>query len=103
LTAEFPQEEIYGLTSQLRRSSVSVAGNIAEGYGRGLKGEYRQFLGMARGSVLELQTQLVIACKLGMGNAAKLEAADDFADEADAVGVDEEDISFRTWFLSPVP
>jgi hypothetical protein len=38
-----------------------------------------------------------------MGNAAKLEAADDFADEADAVGVDEEDISFRTWFLSPVP
>ena len=54
LTADFPKEEIYGLTSQLRRASVSVASNIAEGYGRGTKGEYKQFLAIARGSNLEL-------------------------------------------------
>lgn len=58
LTAKFPREELYGLTSQLKRSSVSVACNIAEGYGRGSKGEYRHFLAIARGSNLEVQTQL---------------------------------------------
>ncbi len=67
LTNGFPREEIYGLTSQLRRCSVSVASNLAEGYGRASKGEYRQFVGMARGSALELQTQLVIAKALGFG------------------------------------
>ena len=72
LTADFPKEEIYGLTSQLRRASVSVASNIAEGYGRTSTGEYVQFLGMARGSNLELQIQLVIAGKLGIGNAQQL-------------------------------
>jgi four helix bundle protein len=68
LTAGFPKEETYGLTSQLRRAGVSVASNIAEGYGRGTRGEYKQFLAIARGSVLEVQTQLVIATELDFGD-----------------------------------
>jgi four helix bundle protein len=64
-TRSFPREEIYGLTSQLRRSAVSVASNIAEGQGRISKAEFRQFLGMARGSLLEMETQIVIAGNLG--------------------------------------
>jgi four helix bundle protein len=64
LTANFPREEIYGLTNQLRRASVSIASNIAEGYGRGSRGEYKQFLAMARGSNFEVQTQLVIVKEL---------------------------------------
>ncbi len=67
LTRDFPSEELYGLTSQLRRAAVSIASNIAERYGRVTTGEYRQFLGIARGSTLELQTQLVIAERLGLG------------------------------------
>jgi four helix bundle protein len=58
LTVAFPREEIYGLTSQIRRASVSTASNIAEGQGRRTPGEFAQFLGMARGSNLEVQTQL---------------------------------------------
>ena len=68
LTKDFPREEIYGMTNQMRRASVSVASNIAEGHGRMSTGEYRQFLGMARGSNSELQTQLEIARALGFGN-----------------------------------
>jgi four helix bundle protein len=64
-TQSFPREETYGLTSQLRRSAVSVASNIAEGQGRISKPEFRQFLGMARGSLLEMETQIVIAGNLG--------------------------------------
>lgn len=70
-TSSFPREELYGLTSQLRRAGVSVASNIAEGYGRRSTGEYKQFLGMARGSNLEGQTQLVIAGELGFGEIDK--------------------------------
>ena len=81
LTKDFPREEIYGLTSQLRRAGVSVPSNIAEGYGRASKGEYRNFVGMARGSALEIQTQLVIADQLGFGNRKKLENASQLADE----------------------
>ncbi len=61
LAKGFPREEMYGMTSQMRRSAVSVASNIAEGHGRQSTGEYRQFLCMARGSNFELQTQLEIA------------------------------------------
>jgi four helix bundle protein len=63
-TQDFPPSEKYGLTSQLRRAGVSVASNIAEGQGRLTKGEFRQFLGHARGSLLELDTQLAIALEL---------------------------------------
>ena len=81
LTMEFPNAELYGLTSQLRRAAVSVASNIAEGYGRTSKGEFRQFVGVACGSVLEIQTQLVIAKELGFGRATQRQAAESLAEE----------------------
>lgn len=81
LTSQFPHGELYGLTSQLRRAGVSVASNIAEGYGRTSKGEYKHFLGMARGSTLEIQTQIVIARKLRFGDAAKLDEAETLSHE----------------------
>ena len=67
-TSSFPADERFGLTNQLRRASVSVASNIAEGYGRATTGEYVQFLGHARGSNCEVQTQMVIAGGLGFGS-----------------------------------
>jgi four helix bundle protein len=67
LTSSFPASEQFGLTSQLRRASVSIASNIAEGYGRSTKGEYLLSLGHARGSKCEVETQLVIAGALGFG------------------------------------
>jgi four helix bundle protein len=81
LTADFPKEEIYGLTSQLRRAGVSVASNIAEGYGRASSREYKQFLCMARGSNLEVQTQLTIAGELGFGTAGELRATEGLSHE----------------------
>ncbi len=69
-TDSFPKREWYGLTSQLRRAAVSVSSNIAEGQGRLTKGEFRNFLGQARGSLLELETQLAIARDLGYLSAA---------------------------------
>ena len=65
ITKELPRAEIYGLTSQLRRSAVSIPSNIAEGQGRATKGEFIQFLCHARGSLFELETQIIIARKLG--------------------------------------
>ena len=67
LTESFPHSERYGLTDQLRRAAVSVASNIAEGYGRATRGEYLQFLGHARGSNCEVETQLLIVAALGFG------------------------------------
>ena len=64
MTGSFPQSEIYGLTSQMRRASVSIASNIAEGSARGTKKDFRQFLRVAKGSTCELQTQLVITNRL---------------------------------------
>ena len=81
LTQSFPKEEMYGLTSQMRRASVSVASNIAEGRGRLNPAEFRQFLGLAQGSVFELKTQLLVAQKLGMANGNSLEEADHLSDE----------------------
>ena len=64
LTKDFPREEVYGLTSQIRRSAISIPSNIAEGHGRLNANEFRQFLGIARGSTYELQTQLELAQSL---------------------------------------
>lgn len=65
MTSKFPNEELYGLVSQLRRAAVSIASNIAEGQGRLTPGEFRQFLGNACGSLLEVETQLHISRELG--------------------------------------
>jgi len=80
-TGRFPKEEMFGLTNQLRRASVSVASNIAEGQGRLTTGEFVQFLGVARGSVLEVQTQLEAAKMLKFGVREELERADATASE----------------------
>jgi four helix bundle protein len=64
-TQGFPKEEMYGLTSQIRRSAVSIPSNIAEGQARNTKGEFIQFLGIARGSIAELDTQVIISSQLG--------------------------------------
>jgi four helix bundle protein len=60
---QFPKEEIYGLTSQIRRAAVSIASNIAEGHGRNSRGEFKQFLGYALGSLAELETQIILATR----------------------------------------
>ncbi len=65
LTKRFPKDELYGLTSQLRRAAVSVASNIAEGQGHFSTGEFRHFVGHALGSLLEVETQLMISVRLG--------------------------------------
>ncbi|TZF81042.1 four helix bundle protein [Pedobacter sp. BS3] len=65
ISAQFPSDERFGLTSQVRRCAVSISSNISEGAGRNTKGEFIQFLGIANGSSYELQTQIVIAEKLG--------------------------------------
>ena len=62
-TKKFPKEEIYGLTSQIRRSSISIPSNIAEGFGRDSNKEYLRFLNVSIASLFELQTQLEIAKK----------------------------------------
>ena len=64
-TVEFPREEIYGLTSQVRRASVSIACNIAEGRGRSTDSDFARFVGMAMGSANEVDYQLLLARDLG--------------------------------------
>ena len=66
-TDDFPRKEAFGLTNQLRRASVSVPSNIAEGYGRGSTRDYVHFLTIARGSNCEVQTQLSLARRLDFG------------------------------------
>jgi four helix bundle protein len=73
LTAEFPRDERFGLTSQMRRAAVGVFSQIAEGNGRVSYGEWRQFLSQARGSLFEIEAQAVFA------------ASRDYIDEADLV------------------
>lgn len=65
LTEKFPKEEIYGLTSQMRRASVSIPSNIAEGSRRGSKKDFKNFILIAYGSGSELETQIEISLRLG--------------------------------------
>jgi four helix bundle protein len=88
LISSFPSSERFGLTNQLRRASVSVASNIAEGYGRSTRGEYVLFLGHARGSNCELLTQLVIANGLGFGSESERTLAAGLANEVGRMRVD---------------
>jgi four helix bundle protein len=64
ITSRFPKEDVFGLVFQMRRSAVSVPSNIAEGAARGTSKEFRQFLMVARGSLSELETQLLVAREL---------------------------------------
>lgn len=64
LTGKFPKSEIYGITSQMKRSALSIPSNIAEGYGRGSRNEHNHFLSIAYASALELETQVIIAKEL---------------------------------------
>ncbi|MBS1682228.1 MAG: four helix bundle protein [Bacteroidetes bacterium] len=66
LTTDFPKEEKYGLTSQIRRSAVSIPSNIAEGAGRNSNKEFVHFLGISNGSSYELQTQLLLCKNLNL-------------------------------------
>ena len=74
LTEKFPQTEIYGLTSQMRRAAVSIPSNIAEGRRGGTKKEFRQFLVIALGSAFEIETQLEIAKQLKFGERSDYES-----------------------------
>ena len=65
LVKSFPQEELYALSSQLKRASVSIPSNIAEGYGRNTNKSFSHFLDISRGSLFEIETQLIIAKELG--------------------------------------
>jgi four helix bundle protein len=61
LTARFPKDEVYGMTSQIRRAAVSIAANIAEGHGRENSGSFIQFMRVSQGSLKELETHLILA------------------------------------------
>ncbi len=79
LTSEFPKHELYGLSSQMRRASASIASNLAEGSARRTRRDFRQFVIIARGSNFELQTQLLVALKLGYASETKLSQAEALA------------------------
>lgn len=81
LTEKFPKEEIYGLTSQIRRSAVSIPANIAEGSRRGTRKDYRSFLVNAFGSGAELETHLLIAKQLSFGENLKYQETEMLLEE----------------------
>lgn len=81
LTDKFPKSEVYGLTSQMRRATVSIPSNIAEGYSRKGRQEYIQFLRIAFGSGAELETQLKIALRLDFVSKNKIEITESLLSE----------------------
>ena len=81
LTRGFPDDERFGLTSQMRRCAVSVPSNIAEGHARGATKDMIRFLAIARGSLAELETQLILAQHLGMATKEAIEAISKMTDE----------------------
>jgi len=70
----FPKDEIYGLTSQIRRSAISIHSNIAEGWGRQSTGDYIRFLKVAQGSAAELETEIILSSEIGFLSKEILEA-----------------------------
>ncbi len=70
-TSKFPRDEVFGMTAQIRRAAVSIAANIAEGYGRELTGSFLQFLRIAQGSVKELETHWLIAERVKLATTAE--------------------------------
>ncbi len=83
LTATFPRDEQYGLTSQSRRASVSIPANIAEGYGRGSRASYAAFVKIAQGSLKELETHLLLSARIGITSEPAIQP---LLDEADQLG-----------------
>ena len=81
LTNGFPKDELYGLTSQMRRAAVSIPSNIAEGRKRGTSKDYRQFLLIAFGSAAELETQIEVSKRLRLGNSEKYPAVEQLLQE----------------------
>lgn len=81
ITADFPRQEMYGLSSQMQRAAVSIASNIAEGSARGTRRDFRQFVKLAEGSNCELQTQLLIARRLRYASGEKCDVLDGLSDE----------------------
>ena len=80
ITESFPQSERFGLTTQLRRAAVAVASNIAEGHARSSRGEFRNFLSVARGSAIEVEVQLFLAEQIGYVQSPMLNKARDHCD-----------------------
>lgn len=83
VTSGFPKEELYGLTSQIRRAAVSIPSNIAEGQARNTTGEFSQFLGISKGSLAEIDTQLEIARRLSF---ISNESFQSFENEIETIG-----------------
>ena len=83
ITARFPKEELFGLTRQLRKAAVSIPSNVAEGQGRGSTRDFMNFLAIARGSLQEVETQMIIAQRL---NYLQSDELTEFWKLADEVG-----------------
>ena len=74
LTKYFPKEELYGMVQQIRKASVSIPANIAEGYGRRSPGDYARFLNIFQGSINELQTHLILCQRVGLCEEADIKS-----------------------------